>query len=109
MVSKTADAWDAYFSSISQFLVDSERQYGVCIDQYTHYVLEQLELIEETCSVLMRSFSHASLHQLRFQVSQLLICVQFLKTQWEEYSDNIVKFIGWDCQRIYWHARTPKI
>ena len=88
-----ADAWDAYFSSVSQFLVDSERQYGVCNDQYTHYVLEQLEFIEVTCSVLMRSLSHASLHQLHSQVSQLLICVQFLKTQSEEYSDNSVRFI----------------
>ena len=87
-----ADAWDAYFSSVSQFLVDSERQYGVCNDQYTHFVLEQLEFIEVTFSVLMRSLS-CLFTQLHSQVSQLLTCVQFLKTLLEEYSDNSVRFI----------------
>ena len=77
-----ADAWDAYFSSVSQFLVDSERQYGVCNDQYTHFVLEQLEFIEVTCSVLMRSLSHASLLSFILRCHNCLLVCSFLRLCW---------------------------
>ena len=42
--------------------------------------------------LLMRALSRASLHQLCFKLSQLLTCVRSLKSQWEDYSDNIVRF-----------------
>uniref|UniRef100_A0A1X7VS42 Resolvase HTH domain-containing protein n=1 Tax=Amphimedon queenslandica TaxID=400682 RepID=A0A1X7VS42_AMPQE len=96
-----ANEWDMYFSSVSQFLIDSERQFGVCNERYTHYVLEQLDYIEETVTALMRALSRAWLHQLCFQLSQLLTCVRSLKSQWEDYSDNIVRFIGIGCHSIH--------
>ena len=66
-----------------------------------NYVLEQLDYVEETVTILMRALSRVSLHQLCFQLSQLLTCVRCLKCQWEEYSDNIVRFIGIECHRIH--------
>lgn len=40
-----ADArdWEIYFSNISRFLTESQRQYGVCNTEYTDYTLEQLK------------------------------------------------------------------
>ena len=43
------DDWDSYFAAVERFLVDSERQYGVCNCQYTNYAMEQLEFIEVSC------------------------------------------------------------
>ena len=53
--------WDAYFAAVASFLIESERQYGVCNDQYTNYALEQLEFLQVTCRTLIRVVSQQTM------------------------------------------------
>ena len=69
------DDWDSYFAAVECFLVNSERQYGVCNRQYTNYAMEQLEFIEVTCCTLITVISQIFPGTLCDLLVQLLTCV----------------------------------
>ena len=86
------EAWDAYFTSVEQFLKECECQYGVCNSQYTSYVLEQFEFLESTCRTLIRilsqDFSGNAVTEL---LSDLLANIFILRSHWQSYSDAILR------------------
>ena len=71
------DDWDSYFAVVERFLVDSERQYGVCNRQYTNYAMEQLEFIEVTLITVISQIFPGALCDL---LLQLLTFVTILVT-----------------------------
>lgn len=82
--------WDAYFAAVASFLIESERQYGVCNDQYTNYALEQLEFLQVTCRTLIRVVSQqTALGTISALLLDLLSCLTTLRSRWQSYSDTI--------------------
>ena len=45
-------SWATYFNAIIQLLEDADRQYGLANQQYTSYVLENLEMAVYTCRIV---------------------------------------------------------
>ena len=95
--------WDSYFTAITRFLVESERQYGVCNSDFTEYALEQLKYIEVTCRVLIRTM--ATVPEMHLFLSNFLTCIRTLRSQWQEYSDRPLHHIGISCP--YLHTGRP--
>lgn len=38
-------SWTVYFSQVSSFIADCERQYGICNQNYCEYAIERLSII----------------------------------------------------------------
>lgn len=88
------DQWDQYFSSVENFLRESERQYGLGNDEYVQYVLEQLEVTQLTCQVLLRTLSrHVEFHEQQQLLSGLIGCLRTLRIRWQEYADRETSYV----------------
>ena len=85
------DRWGTFFDKISQLLTGADWQYGVANQQYTHYILECLELCTHVCRILRERIASIdgdeTLTSYVHSLDELLECLRTIRNKWLEYKD----------------------
>ena len=90
--------WENYFQEIDSFIGETERQFGNCNEEYTHYAIERFEFTIQSSRRLHDHLEHhrrlpgnrESERVLGIYVSEiesLVTCLQELCRKWLEYRD----------------------
>ena len=91
--------WENFFSEIGRFVEDSGRQYGRANEAYAEFVLERLQLcitnvagVQNSLQLVNRDAGGAEgviAAEYSHLLDELLIALQFLSVQWQEYIDHL--------------------
>ena len=93
--------WERFFPELSRFLNTAERQRETANEAYSHYVLERLQTTLLSLSGLMGHLRSASINntteiavvseQYYADLSELVICVRGIYSQWEHHIDELAR------------------
>ena len=84
--------WSTFFDRIIRLLTESERGYGVANQQFTEYILEQLEFTEHSCRLIkmqVDSLPDIALQTFQDDLQDLLTCLQQIRYKWQGYQDSL--------------------
>ena len=85
------NGWTAFFEEVIRLTEGAERQYGIANVSYSEYILERLELMINTSSIMLDCISEsqeqAELEQCSSSLSRLLKCLHIMQKKWEQNRD----------------------
>ncbi len=89
----SAGSWTEFFSHVSSFLTNCQRQYGIANKNFSEYAVEHLTVTIESLSNNIISVIHGSnvstLAQMEESLNQLLQTLRHILNMWIEYCENL--------------------
>ena len=88
--------WKSFFDEVASFIEGIERQYGVANENFTEYVVDRLELIIRSCTVISDRFAAVTVESLseddrsvvleyQSSVRELTTELRDMLNRWREY------------------------